>query len=353
MAIKAQASQTLVDLTDGFSVSLSQDSAAWNGNLTNLGTQQQVSVTVSAYQGASSASAFTIGTCTRSDATNCTASVSGSTVTITVKAAATTGGTVTIPVNITSNGSTITINKTFSYSIALKGATGTSVTVSSVGYQSGTSATTAPTGSWSSSPVTVADGNYLWTKTTYSDGSYAYSVAKQGVQGNAGSSVTVTSIEYAYQLSTSGTTVPTGSWSSTPVAPTTTQYAWTRTTTTYSDSTTAVTYTVGGKTGQQGVQGPQGEQGDQGDPAIVLAVTADTTVLKNNSGSSTLTANVYVGGNEATINATTGVVTYDGATIGTVKWYEGSSTTGTAGKTHQVSASSITNTLTVYAKLEG
>ena len=73
--------------------------------------------------------------------------------------------------------------------------------------------------------------------------------------GATGSSVTVTKVEYAYQLSTSGTTVPTGTWSTTPVAPTTTQYAWTRTTTTYSDGSTAKTYTVGGRAGATGGNG--------------------------------------------------------------------------------------------------
>ncbi len=64
--------------------------------------------------------------------------------------------------------------------------------------------------------------------------------------------LTITNIEYAYQLSSSGTTVPTGTWSSTPVAPTTTQYAWTRTTVTYSDGHQAISYSVGGKAGTNG-----------------------------------------------------------------------------------------------------
>lgn len=241
MAIKGQASQTVVDLTDGFSVSLSQDSAAWNGNTTNLGTAQTVAVTVSAYQGSATAS-FTLGTCTRSDTTNCTASVSGSKVNITVAAAATSGGTVTIPVNITSNGSQITINKTFSYTIALKGQTGS-----------------------------------------------------QGPKGDTGST---------------------------------------------------------GPTGPQGPKGDTGAQGEEGDPAITVVVTGDT-VLRNNVGSTTLTASVYVGGAAATVNSSTGVVTYNGNSIGTIKWYEGTSTSGTAGGTHTVSASTVTNSLVVYAKLEG
>ena len=129
------------------------------------------------------------------------------------------------------------------------GKDGASITVSATEYQAGTSATTAPTGTWSTSPVTVAQGAYLWTRVTYSDGSKTYSVARQGANGTNGSSVTVKSTAYAYQLSTSGTTVPTGTWKTTPQAPTATQYAWTRTTTTFSDNKTAVTYTVGGKTG--------------------------------------------------------------------------------------------------------
>ena len=63
------------------------------------------------------------------------------------------------------------------------GAAGVSVSVSSILYQAGTSATTPPTGTWKSSPVSVDPGKYLWTKTTFSDGSVAYGVARQGMNG--------------------------------------------------------------------------------------------------------------------------------------------------------------------------
>lgn len=66
------------------------------------------------------------------------------------------------------------------------GKTGTSVKVSSIQYQAGTSATTPPSGTWSNSVVSVEDGQYLWTKTTFSDGNVAYGVAKQGKQGQQG-----------------------------------------------------------------------------------------------------------------------------------------------------------------------
>ena len=66
------------------------------------------------------------------------------------------------------------------------GSPGSSVTVSKIEYQAGTSATTAPTGTWSSSVVAATEGNYLWTKTTFSDGKVAYGVAKQGTKGDKG-----------------------------------------------------------------------------------------------------------------------------------------------------------------------
>ena len=85
------------------------------------------------------------------------------------------------------------------------GNTGNSVTVSSIQYQEGTSATTAPTGTWSNAVVAVADGRYLWTKTTFSDGKIAYGVAKQGNSGTPASLVDITP-SAMYFKSTTGST---------------------------------------------------------------------------------------------------------------------------------------------------
>lgn len=151
------------------------------------------------------------------------------------------------------------------------GPAGTSVTVSKTEYQSGTSNTTAPTGTWSTTIPSVAEGNYLWTRVTYSDSSIAYSVAKQGKSGTNGTSPTVTSTKVQYQKSTSGTTVPTGTWSDSAIAPTTTEYVWIKTTITYSDGKTAVSYSVGGKTGTNGADGKM---------LYATCPTAEATVAK-------------------------------------------------------------------------
>lgn len=144
-----------------------------------------------------------------------------------------------------------------------KGNDGTSVTIlsTSIKYQSGTSGTTKPTGTWLTSIPTVTQGNYLWTQTivTYSDGNKteSYSVSRQpvnGTDGKNGVSPTVSSTKIEYQQSTSGTTVPTGTWSSTPPTATAGQYIWTRTTVTYSDSKTSVSYSVS-KNGSNGATG--------------------------------------------------------------------------------------------------
>lgn len=87
---------------------------------------------------------------------------------------------------------------TVTYTYAKQGSPGTqgnpgsSVTVSSIQYQEGTSATTAPTGTWSNAVVAVADGRYLWTKTVFSDGTTSYGVAKQGSSGTPASVVSIT-----------------------------------------------------------------------------------------------------------------------------------------------------------------
>ena len=134
--------------------------------------------------------------------------------------------------------------------IGEKGQDGTSVKITSksVTYQASTSGTTTPTGTWSNTVPTVNNGQYLWTKTTvqYSDGNKteAYSVSYKGTNGTNGTSVTVSKTEVTYQVSTSGTTAPTGTWSTT--MPTCDQglYLWTKTYVKYSDGKDTTSYAV-------------------------------------------------------------------------------------------------------------
>lgn len=103
-----------------------------------------------------------------------------------------------------------------------------------------------------------------------------------------------------------------------------------------------------GDRGEQGIQGVQGVKGDNGADAITLTITSSNgTVFKNNEGSTVLTAHVFVGGKEQTIAS-------DGTcgSIGTVKWYKGSATSGTAAKSITVTAGEVTNSMAYTCQLE-
>lgn len=350
MGIKAVSQVDVIDLTDGYSVVLTNDNYTFLGTTNSVSGTQTTTTQVMALCGSEQVSC-TVGNIT------CPTGISAvsdgkslqPTITITATSALTKSGTITIPIVV--NGD-ITINKTFSYSIAFKGQTGqngTSVTVSStsVTYQIGASGTTKPTGEWSSSVPNVPNGQFLWTKTVvkYSDGksTEAYSVSYKGTNGSNGSngtSVTVKSTSVTYQAGTSGTTPPTGTWSPTVPNIANGQYLWTKTVVNYSDGKSTESYSVSYK-------GTNGINGTNGKDAITMAITSSGgTIFKNTAIATTLTAHVYKGGVEVT-----------GATLsslGTIKWYKDGGTASVAtGSTYTISAGDVTNKATFSAQLEG
>ena len=169
---------------------------------------------------------------------------------------------------------------------------------------------------------------------------YGGKVGPQGNPGTNGKSPTVTNTKTQYQKSTSGTTVPTGTWSDSALAPDVNNYVWTKTTITYSDGKTAVTYAVAGKQGQQGAAGAD---------AITMSITSSAgTVFKNNSGSTVLTAHVYKAGVEQSITDA-GVC----GSLGSVKWYkQGTTTAISTSKTLTVNASDVRNVQAYTCQLE-
>lgn len=189
MAIKAVNQIDVIDLTDGYSVILTNDNYTFLGTTNSVNGTQQTTTKVMALCGSEQVPCK-VGTIT------CPTGISAvsdgktpePTITITATSALTQSGTITIPIIVDD----ITINKTFSYAIAFKGATGqngTSVTVksTSVTYQVGASGTTKPTGEWKTEVPAVPNGQFLWTKTVvqYSDGksTESYSVSYKGTNG--------------------------------------------------------------------------------------------------------------------------------------------------------------------------
>lgn len=128
------------------------------------------------------------------------------------------------------------------------GATGKGVKSTEIAYQASTSGTTIPTGTWSASIPTVSAGSFLWTRTiiTYTDNSKStsYSIGKMGNTGAAGKGVKSTAI--TYQAGSSGTSAPTGTWStSVPATSASKPFLWTKTVITYTDNGTSTIYSVG------------------------------------------------------------------------------------------------------------
>jgi len=197
-----------------------------------------------------------------------------------------------------------------------------------------------------------------------------------GEDGGDADPLTVTSQAVDYQLSTSGTVAPTGTWSETPLAPTTTQFLWTRTTLTFSDGTSMTSYSVGGKAGKTGATGATGAVGATGPTGSTGATgpigktgatgaagaDAYTVVLTNES-------HTFAGGTSAAVagSATCGILAYKGATqvaatIGTISGQVTGLTTSISnnGKTNASFTVSVTTamatkngTLTVPVTVDG
>ena len=352
MAIKSADQITIVDVTDAYSVILTSEAYTFVGGVSGVASGASCTTQAVAFCGTNQCTSVAVTASEITCPTGISATVSNSgtanpTITFTTTATISSACEATIPVTVDG----ITVNKKFSFAVALAGSNGTSVTVSStsVTYQASSSGTTVPTGAWSSSVPSVSNGQYLWTKTyvKYSDGkeTTSYSVSYNGTNGTNGSngtSVTVSSTSVTYQESSSGTTTPTGTWSSTVPTVANGKFLWTKTVVTYSDGKSTTSYSVSYK-------GVDGTDGNDGADAISMTITTSNgTVFKNNSGSTVLTAHVFKGGVEQSITDA-GVC----GTLGSVKWYKGSSTTAVAtAKTLTVSASAVTNSEVYTAQLE-
>ena len=173
------------------------------------------------------------------------------------------------------------------------GAPGKGALTTTTTYQVGSSGTVAPTGTWQSTPQATSVGQFLWTRTvtTWSDSTNttSYSVAAHGATGSTGAPGTpgkgLSSSAITYQVSSSGTTAPTGTWlSSVPTVPEG-QFLWTRTLLTWTDSTTSTAYSVA-KQGSDGAVGSPGK--GVSSTAITYQASASGTTAPTGTWSGTI-----------------------------------------------------------------
>ena len=339
MAQKAADQVTIVDVTDAYSVILTSEAYTFPGTTTTAkagSTTTQVVAMLGADQVAASVTLSEVEAPSGVTVTKDT-DATAPTLTIAVSTAVTAPGNVKIPVHI----GDVTINKTFSFGIAFTGAGGAAgkgISGTAVTYQVSSSGTTTPTGSWVATVPSVPAGQFLWTRTvfTYTDSSTVttYSVGMMGQTGNTGKGVQGAAV--TYQVGSSGTTAPTGSWVATVPSVPQGQYLWTRTITTYTDSTTSTSYSVA----------LAGKDGANGADALTLVVTSSNGfIFKNSAIATVLTAHVYKAGVELTGTELTAA--------GTIKWYkDGSSTAAATGQTLTIDAGQVTNKATYTATLE-
>lgn len=361
MAIKSSDQISIVDITDAYSVILTNDSYTFPGSI-DAAKAGSCTTQILAMCGASQvAASVTLSEITKPSGVSVTSdnNATAPTLTISVSTSVTAAGIVKIPVHV----GDVTITKEFSFAIAFTGATGAQgatgatgngVKSTSVTYAASSSGTDIPGSGWNSSIPSVSAGQYLWTRTviTYTDNtsSTSYSVGMMGQTGATGSTGAsgkgVKSTAITYQKGTSGTTAPTGTWGSTIPTVSAGEYLWTRTVITYTDDSTSTSYSVGmmGQTGATGATGPAGAAGAD---AITLTITSSNgTIFKNTSIATTLTAHVYKAGVELTSAQI--------AALGTIKWYkDGSATAAATGITLEIDAGDVSNKATYIAQLEG
>ena len=356
MAIKSADQITIVDVTDAYSVMLTSEAYTFVGNTSGAPSGLSCSTEAVAFCGTNQCSVLTVNKDDITLPTGFSATVENSgtsrvKITFTTTATITAACEATIPVVVDG----ITMNKKFSFAIAkagtngTNGKNGTSVTVSStsVTYQVGTSGTTKPTGTWQSSIPSVGKGQYLWTKTV--------------VSYSDGKSTEAYAVSYQGVNGTDGTSV---TISSTSVTYQASSSGTTPPTDTWNTSVpsvsngqflwtkTVVNYSDGKSTTSYSVsyKGTNGTNGKNGEDAITLTITTSNgTVFKNNSGSTILTAHVFKGAVEQTV-ADNGTV----SGLGTIKWYKvGNSTAVATAKTLTVSANDVTNSQAYTCQLEG
>lgn len=175
-------------------------------------------------------------------------------------------------------------------------------------YAVSSSNTTAPT-SWSTTVPTMTKTNkYLWNYETikYTNGNSVNTTKRViGVYGDTGPAGTngtdgkgIKSTAITYQVSSSGTTIPTGTWSSSIPSVSAGQYLWIRTITTYTDNATTTSYSVS-------------RNGTNGAPGRTYMIEPSVNILKR-SKDDTISPNFvefksyYRDGNSATRTAYNG-----------------------------------------------
>lgn len=337
MGIKAQNQVTIIDITDAYSVILSNENQTFREVSLNGGTTAEtVTSTIYSYRGSTNVYSFIPSSAIGSTHANAdgvyitvdspnTNPAQDLTFTVHIPAGLTNDGSIDIPIELyetsTTSGSPLTtFTKTFSYSVAKYGSTGASPTIYELEY----------TGTLFN--FDNETGTYLSpTSITVTASSQTGTAAKQAYTGGTITVTPYTATGTAGQARTHSTSVT--------ITPSVTNgepdYLYYIATLTINNNVVD-RQTIG-----------MNRQGANGADAYSIDITSSNGfTFKNTAISTTLTAHVYCGGVELSASDLTAVGLQ-------VNWYEGSSATAvSSGLTKTYSAGSVTNLLHVTAKLE-
>lgn len=323
--VKATNQVDIVDLTDGFAVSLSSEAVSVAATSGGAAISTTATTTVTAWCGSSQVGCSVdltdvvapTGVTVTKDSSS-----TAPTLTIAISSSVTDNCEVEIPVEI--DDFDVTIVKKFSISLSKQGTPGTSVTVSEIRYaKSSTDSQPADSAFTYSAVPTVSEGEWLWTRVTFSDSNKAYTKSKQG------ESATQYYTHVRYSVNSNGSS--------------------------YVDTPTSATKYVGIYTGTSSTPPAYSDSGwkwslyhgQDGEDAIVMEITSSAGfIFKNTQAATILTAHVFKGGAEVTDSTAL-------AALGTIKWYkDGGSTAVGTGATLTITAGTVMNKATYTAKLE-
>lgn len=163
-------------------------------------------------------------------------------------------------------------NGNVAYDVNYIGIDGTSVSIEKVEYAVSEDGNKNPSSGWSTTmPTDIAQGKYLWTRTTYNDGNQVFTSSYWANDG-----ITVSNVQY--YVDSQGTTAPSDSanWQNAFPVIEKGKYIWTRTL--YSDGTKAYTVSYLGKDGES-ISGESALIIDIDNDADGLAVDANSLVV--------------------------------------------------------------------------
>lgn len=364
MAIKSADQITIVDVTDAYSVMLTSEAYTFVGDIDGTATGLTCTTEAVAFCGTNQCTSVNVSAAAIQCPSGISASVDNSgtaavKITFTTTYAITEACEAIIPVVVDG----ITVNKKFSFSVAMKGATGaegspgkgiTGVETYYLASASSSGITTDTPGWTTTMQSTDTTKIYLWSyqKISYTTDSPTTTTpiiigthGATGEQGATGNGISKVETFYLTTSQASGITTSTSGWETTPTATTTkNKYMWSYQKTTYTNG-----QTVSSTPAIIGTHGATGATGSAGADAIALTITSSNgTIFKNNSGSTVLTAHVFKGAVEQTITDV-GVC----GSLGSIKWYkQGSTTPIKTSKTLTVSAADVTNSVVYTAQLE-